>query len=242
MTNPTGRPPHFRVDVYLDAVEDMIASDEVEKAFAMLDNMPTFYQDFPPERAREIRRSLNRQLFTPVQYISHLGHEVSEADAIAAWSHRFQALERVMQAFSDLMHTPHIMELAPGSHIVSAGLRAKGFSFTYDQLSLEPSDTRPIPEADAPTIFVAFELIEHLADPWEIYRNYLRFEREADVVMLSTPLYTHSACSREWRTAALGHLRTYSPSSLHAVVSAMFEGYTWSVETSDVIVLKGVRV
>lgn len=232
-----GKPAHFNVDKYLDCVEDMICSDEVETALKMLDQFPAYYKDHVPERAVEIRRSLNRQLFTPVQYRSWEGTlSCTPEQALASWSHRFQVLEREVQQFK----CPHIMELAPGVPIVSPGLRAHGLLHTYEYMSLDGKggDERP---ATSKAIFVCFETIEHLADPTEIYRNYLKFEREADVIMISTPLYTHQACSREWRTAALGHLRTYSPASLHQAVSAMFDGYSWSVELSDVIVLTGRR-
>lgn len=235
-----GKPTAFNVDTWLDYVEQLVSADEVELAFRALDACPQYYRDHVPERAREIRDQLNRALFTPVQYAGWEGTLPSEADAQAAWSHRFQALEREVLR----MGRCHIMELAPGPHIARAGLRAKELDFTYESLSLGGAFREPVDDFTRPAIFVALELIEHLNDPWEIYRNYLKFGREAQTVMISTPLYTYNGGWPEksaWRGQALGHLRTYSPASLHACVSQMFKGYEWSVETSDVIVLIGRR-
>lgn len=232
-----GKPPHFSVDAWLDVVEQYIASDEVELALRLLDSAPAYYRDHLPERALEIRESLNKALFTPVQYAGvYGGLKVDEQEALLGWSHRYEALEREVRK----CERPHIMELAPGAYIVPAGLRSKGLTASYEHISLD----HPKPEftmvlRGTQKIFVAFELIEHLADPWEIYRNYLRFNREADVVMLSTPLYTHASVAREWRGKQLGHLRTYSPASFHAIASEMFRGREWTAETSDVIVLCG---
>lgn len=237
------KPVLFNTDVYLSAVEMMICADEVERAIWMLDNMPAWYRDNPPERAIEIRRSLNRQLFTPCQYKGiYKGLEITPAHTEAHWPLRARVMEAVVKEQNDKNVTPNIMELAGGSMWLPQGLIHKHCQFTYESMSLDEVDngyTKP----DKPVfnIFCAFEIIEHLSNEWEIYQNYLKFNREADVVMLSTPLYTFGGGQVEWRTSPLGHLRTYTINEFHAICSKMFQGYEWTCNTDDTIVMTGRR-
>jgi hypothetical protein len=233
----TGRPRFFDVDVYLSAVEHMINADEVERAFHMLDNMPAYYREHPPKRAAEIRESLNRQLFTPVQY-KGIYDGAAIDHATMPWPMRAQKLEELVR---ESVIVPHIMELAPGGHWIAEGLRHRGLDFTYESLGLDAGDWADASKGDGPAIFCAFEIIEHLANEQEIYQNYLKFNRPADVVMISTPLYTYAGGMDEWRERALGHLRTYTPTELHAVVARMFQGFDWHCYLDDTILLKGVR-
>lgn len=235
-----GCPPHFNVERYLDAVEDMIASDEVERAFWMIKNMPAFYRDHVPDRAKEIRESLHRQLFTPVQYAG-VYDELTRKEITEYWPGRAQVVELLLKELSE----PHIMELAPGSFYLPLGLEERGHKFTYAWSGLDqsgPAGNFMLPPRDgAPTIFCCFELIEHLSNEWEIYQNYLKFKRTADFVVLSTPLYTCGAVARDWRAAALGHLRTYSPGEFQSIAARMFEGFEWEAFCDETIILKGTR-
>jgi hypothetical protein len=235
-----GRPQHFDVNRYLDAVEDMINADEVEKAFHMLNNMPAFYVDHVPERALEIRQSLNRQLFTPVQY-KGIYDPLSRDEVTKYWPGRAQIVEKLVRE----MDKPHVMELAPGSFYLPLGLEKRGCQFTYEWQGLDEcgpaGDFLLAPRDNAPTLFCCFELIEHLWCEQEVYQNYLKFNREADFVLLSTPLYTCAGGMDNWRARPLGHLRTYSPTSFLAVASQMFQGRKWEAFTDETIILVGKK-
>jgi hypothetical protein len=229
-----GRPRHFDVERFLDAVEDMINADEVERALLMLDNMPAYYRDHVPERAAEIRQSLHRQLWTPVQYAG-----IYEGVIPDCWPGRAQVLEGLVRQLNSEGKAPHVMELAPGSGFIEAGLRERGLTCSYESLGL---DKRKEPgDVSGPAIFVAFEIIEHLSNEWEIYQNYLKFNREAEHILLSTPLYTCAGGMSGWRERPLGHLRTYTPLEFQQKAQAMFKGYQWKAFVDETIILLGSK-
>lgn len=240
-----GRPKFFNVDQYLDVVEAMINADEVERAFWMLDNMPGYYRDHVPERATKIRKSLHRQLFTPVQYqgIYKSVDLYNEAEAIQHWTGKAQVVEGIVRQYNEEGIAPNLMELAPGSMWLPTGLKAKGLKFTYEHKSIDHVSDVPflIPEGKEPSIFVALEFIEHLWHESEIYENYLKFNKEAKHIVLSTPLYTCFGGLDHWEERPLGHLRTYTPKEFLETASRMFIGYKWNVFLETSIVLHGVR-
>jgi hypothetical protein len=161
-----------------------------------------------------------------------------------AWPLRACVVERWVREKNEAGEFPFIMELAPGGFWLAEGLRHRECDFSYKSIGLDPGDWKGAAsqgEAGQPTLFCAFEIIEHLANEQEIYQNYLKFNREADVVMLSTPLYTCAGVAKDWRGAALGHLRTYTVGEFHEVASRMFQGREWSCVTDDTIVLMGVK-
>jgi hypothetical protein len=233
----TGKPVLFNIDVYCALIEMYIQSDEVEKALWLLNNPPSYFQDHEPKKVTEIRNSLHRQLWTPVQYKGIYDNaEINQS----FWPLRAKVLEELCFAQEGL--PLHIMELAPGDQWLKAGLEQKGLQFTYESISLDGcqfSEMKP----GSKTIFVAFELIEHLSNPWEIYQNYLKFNKQADYVLISTPLYSYGGgCAEDWRTRPLGHLRTYGPRHLHEIVNTMFQGFRWTCNHDNVIVLTGERI
>lgn len=236
-----GRPRFFDVDVYLSAVEGMINADEVERALWMLDNMPAYYRHNPPRRALEIKERLHRQLWTPVQYKGIYEGAAIDHESMP-WPLRARKLEEIVRGLIDVSADcfPHVMELAPGGHWLAEGLYFRGLQFTYESLGLDV-EWEHAAKGDGPTIFCAFEIIEHLSNEWEIYQNYLKFNRQADIVMLSTPLFTYGGGLDGWQMRELGHLRTYTPVEFFKIASEMFQGFEWECLTDDTILLIGRR-
>lgn len=233
----------FDPDKWLDLVEQYFNSDEIELGLWLLDHPPSYYRENPPVRATNMREIIHRQLWTPVQYRGiYTGAMATAEEAIKQWSHRYQMVEQAVRAAQVRDQEVHIMELAPGTRVLPTGLAAKGYLFTYESMGLDAQPIGTPPDsAGAVKIFVCFELIEHLANPMEIYQNYLKMSRQADVIMISTPLHTYGGGMPGWHNRELGHLRCYSVGELHAVISKMFPGFTWSATTSDVIVLTGIK-
>lgn len=242
----TGKPPHFDPNLYCDVIEQMISSDEVERAQWMLDNPPAFFRDYPTERMKEIRESLHRQLFTPAQYAAADIEGVDcDPEALAQiFPPRAQVLAEKIKALNEKGIKPNIMEIGPGVFWLPFSLRARGLEFTYEYQALNkkmlPFDAPK--ENGGPNILVCFELIEHLSNEAEIYQSALKFKKQMDYVYISTPLYTCSAVSSDWRNNALGHLRTYTPHDLFKVVSGLFSGYTWKLYLSDSITAEGILI
>lgn len=233
-----GRPRFYDPDLACTCAEQLINADEPERALALLDNVPAYYREFPTERMREIRRSLHRQLWTPVQYKGIYESAKMTPEMInASWCLRYQLLEAEVK----VNPFAHIIELAPGALTVPHGLKHKGYKFTYESFSLDGRYKIDNELTDAATIFCAFEIIEHLSNEWEIYQNYLKFGREADVIMISSPLFTYGGGMDDWRNRPLGHLRTYTPTELATTCARMFQGYQWQMTIDDTIVLVGRR-
>jgi hypothetical protein len=236
-----GRPRFFDIDIYLSVVEGMINADEVERAFWMLKNPPAFYRKYPPKRLLEIKERLHRQVWTPVQYKGiYEGAKIDVENQ--PWPLRAQKLEEIIRANNGGL--AHVMELAPGGHWLAEGLKHKGLRFTYESLGLDgewAESEKPGPKF-GDWIFCAFEIIEHLSNEWEIYQNYLKFNKPADIVMLSTPLFTYGGGMDNWQSRELGHLRTYTPEEFHSVANQMFSGFQWHCLTDDTILLIGRRV
>lgn len=236
-----GKPLYFDVEKYLDSVEGMINADEVERAFWMLDNLPAYYRDHVPERAKEIRKCLHRQLFTPVQYQGiYDGVDIfNEDEVLKYWTGKAMVIEHLVKEMNECQQKPNIMELAPGALWLPTGLRAKGLKFSYEHKSIDHGINSPfdLPEGDQPNIFVALEIIEHLWHEEEILENYLKFNKTAQTIVLSTPLYTYCGGLNEWHSRPLGHLRTYTPHELLLSAHKMFPNFEWQVflETSIVI-------
>lgn len=244
-----GKPNFFDIDKYCDCIEGMILADEVERAFWMLDNPPAWYRDNPPERLREIKQSLHQAMFTPFDYkkADWEAYEQSKDENLPTpspdyWHERGEVLAETVRKLNKDGIKPHIMELGPGTHWLRLGLRRRERRFTYEAQSLARVDVRTL--GDGPNILVAFELIEHLQNENELYQAYLKFNRKAQYIFISTPLYTYGGGMNVWREQALGHLRAYTPKEFQRVVTAMFEGYDWKhyINNDGTQVLQGERV
>lgn len=236
-----GKPHSFSVDVWLDYVEGLIASDETLMALDALEKCPAYYLDHYPARAMEIRESLQSALWTPVQYRGIYKPTDEKANPNDRWPLRFEMLADKVKELNEKHIVPEILELAPGGGGTKALLDARGHRYFYESLSLDGIEKSGL---EASTInfriFVAFEIIEHLHYESEIYQNYLKFEKEASIIMISTPLYTYIPMP-EWRGKALGHLRTYTPNSFFSVVNKMFKGFNWQMHADNTMVLVGEK-
>lgn len=237
-----GKPLFFNLDLYYALIEMYIQSDEVECALRLMDDAPEYYKAHPPEKLIKMRDELHRQLWTATQYKGiYDGLEITEEHTAQHWPLHGQVLEDIVKKHE----WPHLLEFGPGSYWAPMGLVHKGYQFTYNCLSLDDNKGKYglEPHADSKAIFYSFETIEHLHNPYELYQNYLKFKRQADIIIISTPTFCFNGGMQEdWRHRPLGHLRTYSPHSFHKIVSQMFHGYsTWTLHTGQTMVLVGER-
>lgn len=225
----SGKPNFFDIDKYLDSVEGMITADEVERALWMLDNPPAWYRDNEPERLKEIRRSLHAALFTPAQYaMADKETETCDPNQLKNYHPpRAQILANFIRIENEKGFTPNILEVGPGSFWLPHSLAAQGLGFRYASQSLGGVGYESELNPDGPNFFVAFELIEHLSNEYELLQAYLKFKRPATKVFLSTPLYTWAGGMREWRRQALGHLRAYTPTEFGGSAKRIFTDFTF---------------
>lgn len=243
MSPEIGKPLKFDVDVFLDVVEMLIEADEVERARWMLNNMPGYYRDHYPARARDIRDRLAKALYTPSDYVGEYENCVLNAEQIAkVWPGRAQVLEQALRLANERCEEPLITDFGAGSGWLPFYLDHLGLKFDYQSYGLEKTLYERKEKGFATTSwFVAFEVIEHLRDEEELFDAYQKF-KEHDAVFLSTPLYTINGGDKEpWFTRTLGHLRTYTPKELMDVAKRFWPEFNFLCVTDETIILVGSK-
>lgn len=236
--NELGKPRFFDVDAWLGVAVALIRSDEVERAFWLLNNPPAYFRVNYPLKAKEMRDRLHKQLFTPIQYARGLDDDSATFTAEMKMPSRGELVDQLVKELNEKGICPVICELAPGARWLEGIMTARGRKFWYEHMGLDKQWIKMAkPEAPLYNIFVAFEIIEHLADTTEIYRNYLKFERQADAIFMSTPYCTWGGGMEDWENNALGHLRAYTPDEFANEAKRMFDGYSWQMLSDDVMTL-----
>lgn len=253
-----GRPNCFDVDQYLDCVEQMISADETTTALYMLDHMPGWYRDHIPVKAVNLKKALYRQFFTTLDYAengtqaSEMSNAPKEVLIENMQNERGYLTNQIVERFNSQGVNPHIFELGPGSYWLPYGLKALGRRFTYFGPSLNPYLQKAAAEGledhwqekwmkHHPSIFICYEMIEHLSDPSEIYHHYVKSDLEADVILLSTPKYTFGGGMPDWQDNPLGHLRTYTPREFTDFATRHWPTHRWTIYAEPVMCLVGER-
>lgn len=241
--NDLGKPRFFNEDAWLETVIGLIRSDETERALWLLDNPPAWYRMNYPTKAKEIKERLNKQLFTPIQYAGCLDPEPEAYTAEMQMPSRGELVDKLVKELNEKNICPVVCELAPGGRWLEGVMTKRGRKFWYEHMGLDKQHIKMAkPTEPFYNIFVALEIIEHLSDTTEIYRNYLKFERPANAIFLSTPYCTWNGGMHDWESNALGHLRCYTPHEFASEAKRMFEGYSWELVHDDVMTLIGKKI
>ena len=240
----------FNVQCFLDAANELVRADEVERALNLLDNLPAAYRDNPPKEVTTLRNEIMARIATPVSYVTiedSYGPDTDDKYDMGKNSLRGVMMINDVKEWNDKGLLPHIVDFAPGEFWLPAMLHKAGLSFTYwpillnkgalpklkehygDIIQSEPADHKPF-------IYAAFEIIEHLWNPKDIKIESLRWKRLPDVVHISTPLYSFDQACTNWRSRdLLGHLRAYSPGELHGILAKIFPEYDQSITISQIM-------
>lgn len=248
---PVGCPRLFSMELHLLAVQQMIRSDEVAEALRMLDNVPGYYRENPHPAAITVKKVLLRQLVHPLWY-SRQAHDydwdVARGAFDACWPRSHAVLKEVLE-FNAQGIIPTVVDLAPGVFWLPVGLEQRNAKFKYQPMTLNHLSLHKFKEefptielVDTPqdnTIFCAFELIEHLWNPVEIFQHYLQLGTIPKFIMISTPLYTYNCPADQWHTADLAHLRTYSKQDLITYCHTHWPNYDWALCPEEVMVIIG---
>lgn len=248
----------FSTKPFMEAAETLARADEPERALAILENLPAYYREHLPAEVLQLRHEILFSLITPhgyatVDFDSDIGVEKS-VQCVKNLLRGRKVLEQV-EAFNKDGKVPHIVDVGPGEYWLPIGLYQLGFRFTYHDVSLLQRTAKQARELlppelfkdaypDAPKIFVAYELIEHLPQPRELAVEMVRHcGRPADYIFISTPMYTfHAPLDKDWKKLyGQAHLRAYTPQEFFTAVSSVFPGYSWELESDQIMVLKGTK-
>lgn len=268
----SGRPRHFNVEQFLDVVEQMILSDEIERALWMLDNLPGYYRDHKPDRAVQMKKDLLKATWTIIDYAKDVDEteeaivekhkkwypdsniqDIGDLFDIPFFKVRGNFVETLAKHYNDNSQTPYIFELGPASFWLPSGLKKKHYKFTYEATTVQRQaweyhksklETVWAPPQDGqPTIFVCFEVLEHLYRVEDLLHEYTKLDRDFDHILLSTPKYTllGGQPDDQWRGRELGHLRTYTPEEFMQLGLKWWPNYKWQFYDNAMMVMHGVR-
>ncbi len=244
---------------FIDAANILVASDDVMLGLRVLDSLPGFYRDNPPKEIKELKARILKKVATPNYYMTNkndLAMDPQVAEQQVATLLRGQEILKDIKRFNAERVAPHIVDLGPGDYWLPIGLARHRAMFTYQPIGIcdlarESAATyisqyvkESVPN-DRPHIFVACELIEHLHHEEDIVVEYYRAGVDAEVIHISTPLYTFDGRTQEldWeKKAILQHLRTYTPDELHRSVSRLFPKHKWQIIGSNILHARGTRV
>ncbi len=240
----------FNLQPFLDAANELTRLDEIERALYLLDNLPAKYRDQEPLAVTALRAEITQRIATPSYYAK------SEVDMIVqltdehnmAGTLRHQMLAKDVKAFNEQGHVPHIVDYGPGPMWIAACLKLQGLNFTYEPIVLDqgsvakailahPNIIKCGPPSDAPFIYCAFEIIEHLWDEIDLKIEAYRYlPRLPDLIHASTPCYAFDPECTDWRLRdRLGHIRAYTPKEFYLSMAKMFRNYEAKVFTDQIL-------
>jgi hypothetical protein len=233
----------FSENLFADMVEVYVQADEPERGLWVLDNLPSWYRDNPPPRLKKLKKEILSALITPRGYMqSNLDDHVRVGEAAKYTLEGLLRGKLIIEAVKKQNEkgiTPHVIDMGPGEYFIPNGLKELGCSFTYEDIGMDQctrAATQDLVRTKATheyTIFVANELIEHLASPLDMAIEAHTHSNRLDEIHLSTPLYTFDTQYKEWRKPnGLPHLRTYTPTEFIAAAVSVFPGYAWEL-TND---------
>jgi len=259
MTDFTGACEFFDPKPWIQLSDILVAADEPMMALEVLKMVPGFYRDHYPMVLQEQADKIDSLTATPHFYAKNKwdmrivtdeegGHLV---DSLL----RGRLIQTDVQKYNTEGKRPHVFDYGPGEYWLPIGLQHKGYNFTYDDVGLcDEARKAAVPRlkmpskpfGEAPVIYVACEIIEHLHYERDLKVEVERAGLKPDIIHVSTPKYTFDGRLErlDWRSKGdLGHLRTYTPKEFSDKICLLFRGYNWQLfADSNVMHMRGEKV
>ena len=246
----------MNVKPFIDAAEILVRLDETERALLVLNNLPALWRDHAPLEVAKLKAEILAKITLPYDLLSDQ-REMPKSDE---WSvqylhstERGLQLEKLVKDLNRDQIYPHIHEIGPGDFTFAIGLHVCGLDFSYSCTTMNTlaevelsvrigTKYRRKVEQNAVQIFTAFEIIEHLDNPMQIRQSFERsYQKSPEHVLLSTPRYTYSEGTPNWRSEGIHHLRAYCPQEFYSEVTRMFPEYNHTFIDNEVMVTLGVK-
>lgn len=240
---------------FLDAALQLVRSEDTNLAIKLLtDMLPGFYRDYPPPEISALKREISKSKCIVSDYANNNGDDLKSMEFCVASCQglvRFSLLKQIIEEDNKNGITPHLIDLGPGDFTMPIGFNSLGLKFTYAPLGLYEKakvDAKNLLEhcwmerevKDRPVYFIAYEIIEHLENEFEIRQQLDRLSQLPSKVFLSTPLYTYADGNKNWaRDKIAPHLRTYTPTEFFSVCHKMFPEYNFQYITVEVQTMVG---
>lgn len=248
-----GKPVDFNEDLFIECAKQLVQADEVELALKVLESVPAFYRDNVPPKINDFKNKIFQHMITAHGYLNdNHDNEVCNfalARKVIEDTLRGKLVDLEIRA----LEKPHVVDCGPGEYWLPVGIQ---HDFTYNPIALDSrafaqaSMTKRIsekmmekPREDAPRVFVALEIIEHLSNPtelrWEAAKHFQG--RDPDYIHLSTPYYCYDANPKDWSKHKLPHLRCYTPREFFAAATKIWPHFEWQLYLSPVMSLRGLH-
>lgn len=230
---------NFKIQSFIDVLNEYIRADEIERAMWVMDNLPAFYRDHIPSEIVIIKNEMLKRMATPRVYSGGDVDCQNDASHILNMHKTLRGglISKDIKNFNDQNITPHVVDFCPGEYWLPIVLKHQEFKFTYDPIYMnERAFQSARPKFDKylskdfdqrPVIYMAGEIIEHLYNENEVKTEMLYNCGLADIVHVSTPRYTFDCRDLDWRDTKefLGHLRAYTPREFFDKLTKMFIEY-----------------
>lgn len=245
----------FKLQAFLDVANELVRADEVKRALWVLDNLPAYYRDHEPIQVTDLRDKILKKICTPSSYAINNWdlHMQNDMHLRMEQSLRGKLIVNDVKYCNKHGFTPHVIDYGPGEYWLPRLLKAKDLQFSYQPIFLHEAAykiahemlkdvLRDVP-GNGPTIFVACEIIEHLWNTEDLRIEMLKTCGLADIVHVSTPLYTFDFNCADWdkEKEDLGHLYAFTPREFQDLVEGMFKEYTSVYYSSQIQHIRGVR-
>lgn len=243
---------NFRLNLFLDTAKELLRADETERALWLLDNLPAYYREHVPKAVVELKNEILKKISTTQKYINGV-YELEVMDLVNGngmdETLRGKMIIKDVEFLNNLGHTPHIIDYGPGEYWLPIVLHKHGLKFTYQDIYLNKfarNKALPLldpyliePNKNEPSIFVAYEIIEHLWQEHEIKTQLLYNHGPADILHISTPAYTYDTDCTDWNQKdELGHLRAYTPQEFSEILTKLFPEYTTFLYVSRIMQMR----
>lgn len=233
---------NFNVKAFIDAALELVRGDDVLLALDLLEMLPAIYRETPPKEISDLKTLLLSRIATPLFYATdELKLHIAEPEEAMSYLPllRSQLLVNDVKELNAKDEMPHLVDWGPGNFYVPVMLAELGCFFTYNPITLTRESRRAFldryphmqgePDTNDPMIFFACEILEHLLEPKELKTTMLQHGGMADIVHISTPLYTFDGRVRadgaDGVRDVLGHLRAFTPQEFLTTVQNLFPGY-----------------
>jgi hypothetical protein len=250
----TGCIDNFKLQPFLDVINELMRCDETIRALWVCDNLPAYQRDYPPKEISALKREIQKRIATANFYATSADYELRAPD------HSSYAMEhslRGMMMIKDIENlnkkgfVPLVGDIGNGEYWLPQLLNHKGLKFDYFPIYVnwpshnhyrdrwEKNFSDKLKE-NQPTIFFAGEIIEHLWKEDELKYSMERWIGLADIVHISTPNRTFdTACTNWLEKNDIGHLRAYTPMEFTKTVTEMFPEYAVVALQSQILHARG---
>lgn len=261
-----GKPLYFDLDTFIQTVEMLICSDEIQAALRLMDPsqgfLPAFYREpenYPIE-LKEIKETIYRNTYDQIEYgtddeEASCSREFGEEQWLGPYT--FPRAQIITEAVTDLNNRglkPWIFDLGCSHGNLPLGLLKHGKKFNYFGKAMNYRASRKIREwigedvwRDAPADgqpkwLVCTEVIEHCFNPHDIVHSAHKIGVVYDKIFLSVPLGCLYGGLPNWRTRKLGHVRGWTKREFLTFAHDSFPGYRWNLVPYNSMVAIGEKL